>query len=66
VFGGGAGAAGRVTVCAGFVSVGGGAGRDGGAGAAAVCCLPMIAFNTSPGLEMCDRSILVLIPSGAG
>jgi hypothetical protein len=35
-------------------------------GAVAPCCLPMIAFSTSPGLEMCDRSILVLMPSGSG
>ncbi len=35
-----------------------------GAGGAAGCLLPIIAFSTSPGLEMCDRSILVLISSG--
>ncbi len=39
---------------------GGGAGRAGGA-AASFCCV--IAFSTSPGREMCDRSILVLISS---
>ena len=35
-------------------------------GAAVPPCLPIIAFSTSPGLEMCDRSILVLMPSGSG
>ncbi len=39
---------------------GGGAGRAGGA-AASFCCV--IAFSTSPGREMCDKSILVLISS---
>jgi hypothetical protein len=58
-------AAGAAT--AGFAGAGGTtAGRGGtagfGAGAAAsFCCV--IAFNTSPGREMCDRSILVLISS---
>ncbi len=48
--------------CAGGVTA-----RAGTAGGAVVpCCLPMIAFSTSPGLEMCDRSILVLMPSGSG
>jgi hypothetical protein len=42
------------------------AGRGGATGgAAAPGCLPMIAFSTSPGLEMCDKSILVLMPSGS-
>ena len=52
----------------GLASCGGGVtGRAGAAGEAATpCCLPMIAFSTSPGLEMCDRSILVLMPSGSG
>ena len=36
---------------------GGGVGRTGAAGCAARC---VIAFSTSPGLEMCDRSILGL------
>jgi hypothetical protein len=65
---GGTGAGGRTTGAAGFASTGGAAGREGdagGVGAAAFCCLPMIAFNTSPGLEMWERSILVLISSGA-
>lgn len=30
------------------------------------CFLPMMALSTSPGLEMCERSILVLMPSGEG
>ena len=47
---------------AGLVSIGGGviAGR---AGATGTCCFARIAFSTSPGLEMWDRSILVLISS---
>ena len=45
---------------------GGVTGRGGATGGAALpCCLLMIAFSTSPGLEMCDRSILVLMPSGS-
>lgn len=35
-------------------------GCEGGAGGVGGCCFPMIAFSTSPGLEMCDKSILVL------
>ena len=50
---------------AGFVATGaaGGCatGRAGGAVAASFCCV--IAFRTSPGREICERSILVLIPS---
>jgi hypothetical protein len=38
----------------------GAAGRD---GAAAASFFWVIAFNTSPGREMCDKSILVLISS---
>jgi hypothetical protein len=53
----------------GFVSCAGGVdgGRGGAVGWAGTvpCCLPMIAFSTSPGLEMWDKSILVLIPSGS-
>jgi hypothetical protein len=48
---------------------GGAAGRGDVAGAGgieAACCFPIIAFSTSPGLEMCERSIFVLIPSGSG
>ncbi len=41
---------------------GGGVGRAGAAGCAARC---VIAFSTSPGLEMCERSILGLNSSGA-
>jgi len=47
-----------------LVSTGGAAGRAGAAGGAdAVCCCLVISFSTSPGLEMFDRSILVLISS---
>jgi len=68
---GGTGAAvggfGTVAGAIGF-AVGGTSRAAGGAGAdeAAVCCLPIMAFSTSPGFEMCDKSILVLIPSGSG
>jgi hypothetical protein len=58
----GAGATGLAS-CAG----GGVAGRTGGAGGAEeACCLARMAFSTSPGLEMCERSILGLIPSASG
>ena len=59
-------AAGAVTLgTTGFVSFGrcGTGGRVGGAVTAACCCV--IAFSTSPGLEMWDRSILVLISSAS-
>lgn len=45
------------TVCRGGAAGGGAAGRGGTGGWAAFC---VMAFNTSPGLEMCDRSILGL------
>jgi hypothetical protein len=45
----------------GFATIGGVAGRTGGAAAASFFCV--IAFSTSPGREMCDKSILVLISS---
>ena len=65
---GGATVVGRLTAAGGAVTgfsaggAGGAAGRDamGGATASFRC---VIAFNTSPGREMCDRSILVLISS---
>src|SRR6185437_8970890 len=61
--------AGRATTgaeAAGFSIVGGAAGRDGAAGAEADdCCFPRIAFRTSPGLEMLDKSILGLMPSAS-
>ena len=67
---GGAGAA-----AGGFAMVGGASGfaaggvglatGAGGCAGAAPCCLPIIAFSTSPGLEICERSILVLMPSGS-
>ena len=65
----GAGGLGACTGTTGFASGAGGgaAGRAAGAGGgtACCCCLPIIAFSTSPGFEMCERSILVLISSGA-
>src|SRR5260370_482828 len=56
-----------IAVAGGFAScaTGGVAGRAGGTGCdeGAACCLLMMAFSTSPGFEMCDKSILVLIQS---
>jgi hypothetical protein len=53
-----------------FVSTGGGttAGRGGAVvpEAAGVCCLLMMAFRTSPGREIFDKSILVFISSDSG
>jgi hypothetical protein len=63
------GAGGFAAGAAGFASCAGGdTGRCGGAlGAVAVpCCLARIAFKTSPGLEMCDRSIFGFKPSASG
>ncbi len=45
---------------AGFAATGGVAGRAGGASASFFC---VMAFSTSPGREICDKSILVLISS---
>ena len=64
--GGAGGAAAGTGLAGGATTVGlggtaGGAGRTGGAAAASFFCV--IAFSTSPGREMCDRSILVLISS---
>src|SRR6185369_10499767 len=57
---GGAGAA-----AAGLVSTGVGTGGAGLAtgGCAAACCFCVLSLRTSPGLEICERSILVLISS---
>ena len=57
---GGAGAAGFASTC--------GTGERAGAGGAvcgvaACCCCFVISLSTSPGLEICDKSILVLISS---
>jgi hypothetical protein len=61
---GGAGAAGfaAIGIAGGFGATGGTAGRGGG-GATAASFFWVIAFSTSPGREMCDKSILVLISS---
>jgi hypothetical protein len=63
---GGAGAAGLGRTADGAATVArggaGGIGRGGVAGCAARC---VIAFSTSPGLEMCDRSIFGLNSSAA-
>ena len=69
---GGAGGAGVAVgaAAAGFASTGAGGfggtavGRGaGGGGAAAACCFCAISLKTSPGLEMCERSIFGLISS---
>ena len=62
--GGGGAAAGFATggTMVGFGATGDTAGFGGG-GAAAASFFCVIALNTSPGREMCDRSILVLISS---
>jgi hypothetical protein len=62
----GAGAAGAgafiSTAVCGFTATG----RAGvGAAGAGGCCLLMMAFSTSPGLEILERSILVLMPSAS-
>jgi hypothetical protein len=58
----GVGFAGAGGATAGLATTGGAAGRGVGGGAAdSFFCV--IAFSTSPGREMCDRSILVLISS---
>jgi hypothetical protein len=56
------GAVGRASggTATGFATIGGAAGRAGGAAASFFC---VMAFSTSPGREMFDRSILVLISS---
>jgi hypothetical protein len=57
---GGAGGLVNGGTTAGRAATGGVAGRAGGA-TASFCCV--MAFSTSPGLEICDKSILVLISS---
>ena len=47
----------------GLATTGGVAGRTGSGGAVAASFFCVIAFSTSPGREMCDKSILVLISS---
>ena len=59
---GATGAAGLVSCAGGAAGFGGAAGAGGAAG----CFLSRMAFSTSPGLEICDKSILVLISSGLG
>jgi hypothetical protein len=56
-------ATGGATAAAGLVSTAGGALAVVGAGAAGACCLLIMAFSASPGLEIWERSILVLISS---
>jgi hypothetical protein len=60
---GGAGGAATLVSMAGAGGRTGGAG--GGAGVVAACCCLVMSLSTSPGLEMCDRSILVLISSAS-
>ena len=59
---GGAAGFGAGGTIVGLGATGGGAGLGGG-GAAAASFFCVIAFSTSPGREMCDKSILVLISS---
>ena len=59
--GGAAGLTGAGGATAGFAAMGGAAGRGGGAAAASFFWV--IALSTSPGREICDKSILVLISS---
>ena len=56
-------AAGAAGETAGLVSTGGAGG--GASAAAGPCCLLMMAFKASPGLEILERSILVLISSAS-
>ncbi len=55
------GLAGGAATARGGAALGGGTGGRGGV--AGCCCRSVRAFRTSPGLEMCDRSILVRISS---
>ena len=55
--------AGGAGVTTGLASTGGAA--TGGGATAGPCCLLMMAFRASPGLEMWERSILVLISSAS-
>ncbi len=63
-FGTGAAAAGGITETAGLG--GGGVIAGGASGVAGPCCLLIMARNASPGLEILERSILVLISSPSG
>src|SRR5450755_1505044 len=63
-FGAGTAAAGGAGETAGLVAMGGAAG--GASTIAGPCCLLMMAFRASPGLEIWERSILVLISSPSG
>jgi hypothetical protein len=56
-------AAGGGGTTAGFAAIGGAGGVGGRTGAAEASFFCVIAFSTSPGREMCDKSILVLISS---
>jgi hypothetical protein len=58
--GGGVGLATGGATATGLAATGGATGRTGAAAASFFC---VIAFSTSPGREMCDKSILVLISS---
>ena len=62
-FGSGALTTGGAAAKADLVSTGTGAVAGGAAAATGACCLLMMAFRASPGLEICERSILVLMPS---
>ena len=70
VVGRGTAGAEAVGAAAGLASTAGGrggtaTGRGAAGGAAAACCFCVMSFKTSPGREMWDRSILVLISPGS-
>ena len=58
---GGGAITGLLTMAGGTAGIAGGTGRAGGAAAVSFRCV--MAFSTSPGREICDKSILVLISS---
>jgi hypothetical protein len=60
-----AGAGAAFVSTGGRCGAGGAAGRTGDGGAAAACCFCVMSLRTSPGLEIWDRSILVLISSAS-
>ena len=60
---GGFGTCGTGGATVGLAATGGTGGRTGAGGAAAASFFCVMARNTSPGREMCDKSILVLISS---
>jgi hypothetical protein len=64
-FGIGGFAAGGTGAATGLASTVGAVAAGGAVATAGPCCLLMMAFSASPGLEMWERSILVLISSAS-